>query len=113
MSLDTKLHFSDILAPEGTDPEAQEKFFAVFLLGLIGELRQGKLEPEDAIRSVFHAENCQFVRDHFRSRLPDKVMSRGVQLADLFDALPAKVAYREFLTELRHMRTTCHQILTH
>ena len=39
------------------------------------------------------------------------VMSRGVQLPDLFESLPAEEAQREFLHELEQMRALCLQLL--
>jgi uncharacterized protein involved in exopolysaccharide biosynthesis len=41
----------------------------------------------------------------------DEVMSRGVQLPDLFEALPAEQAQREFQRELAAMRSLCLQLL--
>lgn len=38
-------------------------------------------------------------------------MSRGVQLTDLFDALPANEAQREFQRELTTMRLLCLSLL--
>jgi hypothetical protein len=38
-------------------------------------------------------------------------MSRGVQLSDLFDALPATTAQREFQRELAKMQSLCLTLL--
>jgi hypothetical protein len=38
-------------------------------------------------------------------------MSHGVQLPDLFDALPGEQAYREFKHELAKIRSLCLKIL--
>jgi hypothetical protein len=40
-----------------------------------------------------------------------RATSYGVQLPDLFDALPGELAYREFKHELATMRSLCLKIL--
>jgi hypothetical protein len=87
------------------------KLFARLVLGVIEELDHGLTSATDAVHSVFSAENCLFVRKHFREKLPDRIMSHGVQLPDLFDALPSELAYREFKRELATMRSLCLRIL--
>jgi hypothetical protein len=59
------------------------------------------------LRQFFHAENCLFAQKHLRDRNVREVMSRGVQLADLFDALPPEQAHRELQRELAAMRSLC------
>ena len=51
------------------------------------------------------------MRQHLRERLADEVMSHGVQLPDLFEALPAQAAQREFQRELATMRALCLTLL--
>ncbi len=65
----------------------------------------------NAVRFFFHAENCLFVRQRLRDRTADEVMSRGVQLPDLFEALPVKEAQREFQRELATVRSLCLTLL--
>jgi hypothetical protein len=48
-----------------------------------------KMSVTDALRLFFHVENCLFVRKNLKEKIADQIMSRGVQLPDLFDALPA------------------------
>ena len=69
--------------------------FALLNLGLVEPLAGGSISA-DALRIFFHAENCLFVRQRLRDRIADEVMSHGAQLPDLFDALPAQEARREF-----------------
>jgi hypothetical protein len=38
-------------------------------------------------------------------------MGRGVQLADLFEAMPIEEAHREFQQELQAMKALCHEML--
>ncbi|MGH7227051.1 MAG: hypothetical protein ACRELF_27865, partial [Gemmataceae bacterium] len=52
-----------------------------------------------------------FVRKRLRDKIADEIMSRGVQLADLFDSLPTDEAQREFQRELAIMRGMCLKLL--
>jgi hypothetical protein len=85
--------------------------FAVAALGIVDSLAAGSLTPTEAIRAFFHAKNCRYVRSKLRDKRADEVMSRGVQLADLFDAMPIEEAHREFQQELQTMKGLCHELL--
>lgn len=91
-----------------TSPKA---LFAWINLGIIQSLASGVITATDAIRVLYHAENCLFVRNQLQDKLADRVMSHGVQLADLFDAMPMDEAHREFQHELEQMRRLCLQLL--
>jgi hypothetical protein len=95
----------------GRDRVEQLRLFARLILGVIEELDQGLISATDAVQGIYNADNCLFIRKHFREKLPDRIMSHGVQLPDLFDALPAELAYREFKHELATMRSLCLKIL--
>ncbi|MCP4549192.1 MAG: hypothetical protein GY835_22290 [bacterium] len=41
----------------------------------------------------------------------DEVMSRGVQLPDLFEALPAEIAQQEYQRELVAMHSLCLKLI--
>lgn len=69
------------------------------------------MTASDAIRLFFNGENCRYVRKTLRSAVADELMSRGVQLPDLFEALPAEEANREFRRELESIRTLCLRLL--
>jgi hypothetical protein len=105
------MQLEPLLAAAGVDRDEELKLFARLIVGVIEELDQGLISASEAVRSIFHAENCLFVHKHFRKGLPDRIMSHGVQLPDLFDALPSELAYREFKHELATMRTLCLRIL--
>jgi hypothetical protein len=107
----TDMQLEALLAAAGEDRAEELKVFARLIVGVIEELDQGLISASDAVRSIFHADNCLFIRKHFRKGLPDRIMSRGVQLPDLFDALPVELAYREFKHELATMRSLCLKIL--
>ena len=85
--------------------------FAFLNLGLVQSLNSGALNPSEAIQCFYHADNCLYVREHFQSRVADAIMSRGVQLPDLFEHLPPEEAQRAFFCELEEMRALCLQLL--
>jgi len=105
------IQLETLLAEAGSLPAQRLALFALLNLGLVESLAGGSLSAADAVRLFFHAENCLFVRQHLRERVADEVMSRGVQLPDLFEALPAQEAQREFQQELATMRALCLTLL--
>jgi hypothetical protein len=105
MSLET------LVASPGKPRVRQLDLFALLGLGIIESLTSGLLSPPDALRVFFNAENCLFVRRRLRAKAADEFMSRGGQLADLFDALPKQRADREFQRELETMRSLCLKLL--
>jgi len=99
------------LLPAAGETPRQVALFAFVNLGVIESLSNGLLSSADALRLVFNADNCLFVRRRLRHKIADEVMSRGVQLSDLFDALPPEEAHREFQRELAKMRGLCLRLL--
>jgi len=61
--------------------------------------------------AFFNAENCLWVHRQLKSVAADEIMSRGVQLADLFDVLPAAKAKVEYSKELEAIRRLCVKLL--
>ncbi|MCI0692242.1 hypothetical protein L0337_09600 [candidate division KSB1 bacterium] len=59
----------------------------------------------------YNAENCLYVRKHFRNKEANAIMSHGVQLPDLFECLSAGEAAREFFHELEAIRSHCMNLL--
>jgi hypothetical protein len=92
-------------------PPQQLEFFALVNLGLVQSLSSGVLTPTDALERFYHAENCLYVQKHLRKREANAIMSHGVQLPDLFEALPAEEARREFYHELETIRILCLKLL--
>lgn len=84
--------------------------FAAVTLGVIEALTSGSISADVATRLYFDANNCLFLRKYFHDKLADEIMSRGVQLQDLFDALPPNEAHQEFQRELTTMRSLCLQL---
>jgi hypothetical protein len=96
---------SRILLSEHRGNRAQQlEFFAIVSLGIVQSLASGALTPTEALQRFYHAANCAYVRRALRSKGANDVMSRGVQLPDLFDALGAEEAQREFYLELEAIR---------
>jgi hypothetical protein len=89
----------------------QLELFALVNLGLVQSLASGILSPTDAIQLFYHADNCLYVQKRFRNKVANEIMSRGVQLPDLFESLPAVEAQREFNHELEMIRSLCLKLL--
>jgi hypothetical protein len=85
--------------------------FALLGLGIVESLGSGTLGATEAVRAFFSAENCQFVRKKLRDETSDEFMSRGVQLPDLFQAVPDSDIQREFQRELSSMKALCMKLL--
>jgi hypothetical protein len=85
--------------------------FALLTLGVVDSITAGVWTAEDAVRLYFHADNARFLRGNLRDKLAEEVIGRGVQLADLFNALPAAEAERECRRELTHIRALCKRML--
>lgn len=90
----------------------QLRFFALLNLGVAQSLASGIISAAEAIRLFYNAENCLYVRERFRNKQANAIMSHGVQLPDLFEALSADEASREFLRELEKIRALSTHLLT-
>ena len=95
----------------GGSSSSPTAIFALLNLGLIESLANGMVSPDEAIRLLYNAENCLFVGKHLRQKIAAEIMSRGTQLPDLFAALPADEALREFQHELATIRSLCLRLL--
>jgi hypothetical protein len=84
---------------------------ATLTLGVIGALSSEAMEPSEATMAFFNAENCLWVHHQLKSAAADEIMSRGVQLADLFDVLPPAKAKAEYSKELEAIRRMCVKLL--
>jgi len=104
------IDLSTLLSSETGEIPRQLESFALLSLGVIESLMNGSLRPKDSIPFFFHGQNCRYIRKLDNKRA-DEIMGRGVQLADLFDALPSEEALREFERELAVMRGLCARLL--
>ncbi len=100
-----------LLAATKGDLGQQQELFALLNLGIVQSLASGVLSPTEAVERFYHAENCLYVRKHFRQKAANTIMSHGVQLPDLFECLSAEEAQREFYHELETIRSLCLQLL--
>ena len=105
-----KISLQALLSPLG-DRQQQIPSFALLCLGVVESLASGLMGATDAVRLFFHAENCLFVRKELKDEIADQFMSHGVQLVDLFDALPAEEAQQKFQRELAAMHSLCLELL--
>ncbi len=105
------INLKTILSEEDRTPEQQLTLFALLNLGILDSLTSGTISTTDALNIFFNAENCLFVRRSLHNQHADEVMSRGVQLLDLFNILPPKEAQHEFQRELSSMRALCLTLL--
>jgi hypothetical protein len=101
----------ELMPANGSATKQQLPLLGLLCLGVIESLAERLLDVDGALQLFFHAENALFVRKQLRSKTADEVMSRGVQLADLFEALPKKEAQRELQSELAMMRSLCRKLL--
>jgi hypothetical protein len=85
--------------------------FAVTSLGVVESLVAGSMTPTQAIHAFFHGKNVQFVKSKLGNRRAIEIMGRGIQLADLFDAMPMEESPREYQHELQAMKTLCNELL--
>jgi hypothetical protein len=105
------MQLETVLPASSERSDQQLAVFALINLGLLESLTNGLISPSEAVRVMFNAVNGRFVRKQLGDKTADEIMSRGVQLPDLFDALPAEEAHREFQRELAAMRSLCHKLL--
>ena len=109
--MDQRIEFERLYATVDRDRDGFLALFALVNLGVIESLAAGSLGAAEAVNRLYFADNCLFVRTHLNDRTADRIMGHGVQLPDLFEALPAEEAHREFLRELATMRRLCLQLL--
>lgn len=105
------LSLEDILSTTGVAAGLRREVFAFVVLGVLDSLEKGLLSPDDASRTFFTFDNCQFVKTCLESAAAESIMGRGVQLADLFEALPEPEARRGFAAEINSIREECFRIL--
>ncbi len=107
-----RLQSADIvLSKLSGNPSQKLELFALVNLGLVQSLASGVLTPTEAVARFYHAENCLHVKSNYRKKEAQEIMSRGIQLADLFESLSPEEAQSEFYRELETMRSLCLRIL--
>ena len=106
-----KIDLRALLSNSDRTIEEKLALFAWLNLGLVESLTNGLMTATNAVRIFFNAENSLFVRQDLTEHRADEIMSHGVQLPDLFDALPTEEAQREFQREIATIRALCLTIL--
>ncbi|HRQ39886.1 MAG TPA: hypothetical protein PLD25_18415 [Chloroflexota bacterium] len=109
--MNEKIYLRELLSESTRTAEENLELFALLNLGVLESLSHGLLSASEALRTFFHAENSLFVREELHHRLADEIMSRGVQLPDLFEILPTEEAQREFQREMAKLHALCLDIL--
>ena len=109
--MNQRIDLKAVLSGAGRSRSERVALFALINLGIIESLANGLVSATDVVQVFFHAENCLFVRKQLKVKAAEEIMSHGVQLADLFDALPADQAQREFNRELAMIRNLCLRLL--
>lgn len=84
------MKLESLLTEAAGDFYQERELFALLNLGVIEGLDHGSMNATDAVQSFYNADNCLFVRKRMKGKVPDRIMSRGVQLPDLFDVLPPR-----------------------
>ena len=105
--MNKRIDLAALLEGSGKTRAEQAAVFALVSLGIVESLSSGLLSAGECLGYFFHADNCLFVRKRLRVKAADEIMSHGVQLPDLFDALPTDQAQREFNRELAKLRNLC------
>lgn len=93
------------------DKRQRGTLFALIGLGVVESLTSGSMDASEAVEVFFHADNCLFVRDGLADKVADEIMSRGVQLPDLFEALPTEQATQAYQQELTAIHALCLQLV--
>lgn len=107
------IDLAELLSRTNGRAPSRPGLFALLSLGIIECLANGALGSEEATQLYFNAQNCLYVRKKLRDKIADEVMGRGVQLQDLFEALPEQEARKEFQRELESIRSLCLRLLRH
>ena len=83
----------------------------LIVLGILESLENGRLTPSEAVQGFFNAENCEFVENAIKNKTAREIMARGVQLPDLFEALPREESLQEFQREIAKIRELCLELI--
>jgi hypothetical protein len=79
--------------------------FAMLNLGIVQAIESKTTTPEEMITHFYSADNCLYVRRSLKNKAADEIMSRGVQLPDVFDVLPASKAQAACSKQLEKIRS--------
>lgn len=104
-----RLHLDQIL--EGLERAQKLTVFAALNLAMVQSIDRRGAALDEVTSGFYNAKNCLYVKRSLRQKDAEDLMSRGVQLADLFAALPRKQAEAELKREKDAMRGICNKLL--
>lgn len=96
---------------DGLEKSQKLAVFGALNLAMVQSIDSKGTSLGDVIAGFYNAANCLYVKRSFRHKDADELMSRGVQLADLFDVLPRRQAEAELKREKEVMRGICYKLL--
>jgi hypothetical protein len=67
--------------------------FALIVLGSVEAIINELLSASDAVTILFNVENCLYIKKRLHNETSGEIMSSGVRLPDLFDALPTQESH--------------------
>jgi hypothetical protein len=108
-SISWRLDLKRIL--NGLDKPRKLAVFAGLNLAMLHSIDNKGAALPDITAGFYNVANCLYVRRSLKHNEADELMSRGVQLADLFDVLPRKQAEAELKRERSAMRLICYKLL--
>lgn len=85
--------------------------FGALNLAMVQSIDSKGASLGDVTAGFYNAANCLYVKRSLRHKDADELMSRGVQLADLFEVLPRRQAEVELKCEKDAMRAICYKLL--
>lgn len=96
---------------KGLEKRQKLAVLAALNLAMVNSIDSKGTQLDDITAGFYNAANCLYVKRSLRSKDADELMSRGVQLADLFDLLPRRQAEAELKRERSVMLTLCQKLL--
>jgi hypothetical protein len=96
---------------DGLDKGQRLAVFAALNLAMVQSIDRKGASLGDVTAGFYNGSNCLYVKRSLRQKDADELMSRGVQLADLFEVLPRRQAEAELKREKDAMRAICYKLL--
>lgn len=104
-----RLHLEHILG--GLDKPQKLAVFAALNLAMVQSIHSKGSGLGEVTAGFYNSTNGLYVKRSLRNKDAEELMSRGVQLADLFEVLPRRQAEAELKRERNAMRIICYKLL--
>lgn len=112
MTTDTALWRLDLPSIlSGLEKSQKLAVFAGLNLAMLASIDAKGKALSEITAGFYNATNCQYVKRSIKHKEADELMSRGVQLSDLFEVLPRRTAEAELKVEKNAMRAICYKLL--